>query len=315
MNAKVLIRRLGGAAIVVALAGVLVAVMVRLVPGDAALLAAGDNATDVQVDAIRERMGLDRPVHEQLLDWLGRAVRGDFGESLFSGRDIGELIVTAMPPTLSITLMATAIAVVIGVVLGGIAGFKRGGLVDRGASLLTSLGIAMPSFWVGMILVSVFALDLGLAPATGYVPFTEDPGLWFQHVILPSLALGLAMSAEVARQTRSGVIEVMAQPYVRTAQAKGASVWRLVARHVTRNASIPVVTVLGLQVGRLLGGVIVVERVFGINGLGTLAVNAVGRRDFPVLQAYVLLTTVIVVGLNLLVDLSYSWLNPKVRPA
>jgi peptide/nickel transport system permease protein len=315
MTATTLIRRIAAAVVVVLLASLLVATMVHLVPGDAAVIAAGENATPEQVETVRERMGLDQPVYRQFADWLGGVVQGDFGVSSLSGRSVWESIAQALPATLSITIVATLIAIVVGVSLGGYAGMRRGRLSDRIASLLTTVGIAMPSFWVGMILVSFFALDKGWLPATGYAPLSDGVGEWLQHVILPATALGLAMTAEIARQTRSGVIGVMEQPYIRTARAKGAPSSGLIRRHVMRNAAIPVVTVLGLQIGRLLGGVIVVEQVFGINGLGTLAVNAVNRRDFPVLQAYVLLTTIIVVGLNLLVDLSYSWINPKVRKA
>jgi peptide/nickel transport system permease protein len=315
MTATTLIRRIAAAVVVVLLASLLVATMVHLVPGDAAVIAAGENATPEQVETVRERMGLDQPVYRQFADWLGGVVQGDFGVSSLSGRSVWDSITQALPATLSITIVATLIAIVVGVSLGGYAGMRRGRLSDRIASLLTTVGIAMPSFWVGMILVSFFALDKGWLPATGYAPLSDGVGEWLQHVILPATALGLAMTAEIARQTRSGVIGVMEQPYIRTARAKGAPSSGLIRRHVMRNAAIPVVTVLGLQIGRLLGGVIVVEQVFGINGLGTLAVNAVNRRDFPVLQAYVLLTTIIVVGLNLLVDLSYSWINPKVRKA
>lgn len=312
MSLRYLLRRLGGALLVIFLTSIAVAMMVHLVPGDAASAIAGDDPTPEQIEEIRERLGLDRPILNQYFDWAGDAVRGDFRESLVSNRSVTELITEALPATISITLAAAVVAITIGVTFGAIAGL-RGGLTDRIASLATSLGIAMPSFWVGMLLVSVFALELGWFPATSYVPITESPTTWLRHITLPAVALGVAMAAEIARQTRGGVIEVMAQPYIRTARAKGAQGAHLVTRHVGRNAAIPVVTVLGLQLGRLLGGVIVVELVFGIAGLGTLAISAVGNRDFPVIQAYVVMTAVVVVAINLLVDLSYSWINPKVR--
>jgi len=312
VSLRYLLRRLGGALLVIFLTSIAVAMMVHLVPGDAASAIAGDDPTPEQIEEIRERLGLDRPILNQYFDWAGDAVRGDFRESLVSNRSVTELITEALPATISITLAAAVVAITIGVTFGAIAGL-RGGLTDRIASLATSLGIAMPSFWVGMLLVSVFALELGWFPATSYVPITESPTTWLRHITLPAVALGVAMAAEIARQTRGGVIEVMAQPYIRTARAKGAQGAHLVTRHVGRNAAIPVVTVLGLQLGRLLGGVIVVELVFGIAGLGTLAISAVGNRDFPVIQAYVVMTAVVVVAINLLVDLSYSWINPKVR--
>jgi peptide/nickel transport system permease protein len=312
MSPRLLLRRLGGAVLVVFLASILVALMVHLVPGDAASTVAGDNATPEQIEATRVRLGLDRPIWIQYADWAGAALQGDFGESLVTNRPVVDMIRQVLPATLSITLAAVVVAVVVGVTFGGIAGLRRG-LTDRVTSLGASLGIAMPSFWVGMLLVTFFALEFNLFPALDYTPLTEDPLEWLHHITLPAVALGLGMSAEVARQTRGGVVDVMAQPYIRTARAKGTPGGRLFARHVVRNAAIPVVTVLGLQIGRLLGGVIIIEQVFAVNGLGTMAVRAVTDRDFPVIQAYVLLVTVIVVSINLLVDLSYGWINPRVR--
>ena len=312
MSLRYFLRRLGGAVLVVFLTSIVVALMVHLVPGDAASAIAGDDPTPEQIAEIRARLGLDRPILTQYVDWAGDALRGDFRESIVNNRPVTELITEALPATLSITMAATVVALVIGIAFGAVAGLRRGA-TDRGASIITSLGIAMPSFWIGMLLVSVFSLEFGWFPAIGYRPLTEGPLTWLKHVTLPAIALGVAMAAEIARQTRGGVIDVMAQPYIRTARAKGVSGTTLVTRHVSRNAAIPVVTVLGLQIGRLLGGVIVVELVFAVSGLGTLAVTAVSNRDFPVIQAYVVITAVVVVVLNLLVDLSYGWINPKVR--
>lgn len=312
MSPRLFLRRLGGSVLVIFLASIMVSLMVHLVPGDAATAVAGDNATPEQVEAARVQLGLDRPIWIQYLDWAGSALRGDFGQSFVTNRPVIDMIRQVLPATLSITLAAVVIAVLIGVTLGGLAGVRRG-VTDRVTSLGASLGIAMPSFWVGMLLVTFFALELDLFPVLDYTPLTEDPLGWLHHITLPALALALGMSAEVARQTRGGVVDVMAQPYIRTARAKGTPGWRLFARHVVRNAAIPVITVLGLQIGRLLGGVIIIEQVFAINGLGTMAVRAVTDRDFPVIQAYVVLTAVIVVTINLLVDLSYGWINPRVR--
>lgn len=312
MSSRLLLRRLGGSVLVVFLASVLVALMVHLVPGDAASTVAGENASAEQIQATRERLGLDKPIWVQYFNWATDALRGDFGQSIITNRPVTDMIRQVLPATLSITLAASFIAVILGVTLGGLAGLRRG-LTDRVTSLGASLGIAMPSFWVGMLLVTFFALQFDLFPVLDYTPLTEDPLGWVHHITLPAFALALGMSAEVARQTRGGVVDVMAQPYIRTARAKGTPGGRLFTRHVVRNAAIPVVTVLGLQIGRLLGGVIIIEQVFAINGLGTMAVRAVTDRDFPVIQAYVLLTTVIVVTINLLVDLSYGWINPRVR--
>ncbi len=313
MSGALIVRRLLAALVVIVIAAFLTAMMVHLVPGDAAQAAAGDSATAEQVEIMREQMGLDKPILTQFTSWFGGVLQGDFGTSLVTGRSVWDSLTQALPATLSITLAAAFIGVVLGVALGVTAGIWRGTPADKVTSIVSSLGIAMPSFWLGMLLVTFFALELGWLPATGYVSPSEGLGEWAKHVILPAMALGFAMLAEVTRQTRSGVVEVMRQPYIRTATAKGVPGSRIATHHLIRNAAIPVVTVLGLQIGRLLGGVIVIEQVFGINGLGTLAINAVYRRDFPLLQAYVLLTTTIVVVLNLLVDLSYGWINPKVR--
>lgn len=307
------LRRLVRAVVVVLLATLLVSAMADLVPGDAAEVVAGENASQEKVEQVRVQLGLDKPMIVRFVDWAGGAVTGDFGQSLISGRSVGRMILDALPATLSITLLAALIGAALGVTAGLVAGLRQGRLTDRLVTTASTLGIAMPGFWIGMILVSVFALDLGWLPATGFRPLSEGVGTWLRHLILPASALGIAMAAEVARQTRGGVVDVMEQSYIRTARVKGMSMAGLIRHHVVRNAAIPVVTVLGMQLGRLLGGVIVIEQVFGVAGLGTLAVNSVLRRDFPVLQTYVLITTIIVVGINLLVDSSYSWINPRTR--
>lgn len=306
-------RRLGAAAVSLLLVTLVVFVLMQLAPGDAADVVAGEQATTEQVDAARQNLGLNRPLVVQYADWLGGAVHGDFGDSLFTGRSVTGSISDALPATLSITLAAMLLAAVLGVAAGAFAGLKQGSWIDRLVSLLATVGVAMPSYWVGLLLVALFALSNPWLPATGYVAFTESPTEWLRHIVMPSLALGLATVAEVARQTRGGVVDVLAKPYIRAARARGARGGRLVRRHVLRNAAIPVVTVFGLQAARLLGGVVVVEAVFGIPGLGTLAVNAVFRQDYPVIQAYVVLVALVVIVLNLLVDTSYGWINPRVR--
>ncbi|HYQ62460.1 ABC transporter permease [Actinophytocola sp.] len=313
MTARMALRRLGGGLLVLWLVSLLTFLMVRLIPGDPAEVVAGENASVEDVNRIREQLGLNRPVVEQYFSWLGGVLRGDLGSSLFTHRPVTSTIVDAAPPTLALTLTAIVLAVVIGVGAGVLAGLRQGGWLDRTISTVATLGIAMPSFWVAMLLVSVFSLSLKWLPATTYVPLERGFGIWLSHIIIPAIALGLATAAELARHTRGSVADVLTRPYIRTARSRGTGTVRLVRRHVLRNAAIPVVTVLGLQTSRLLGGTIVVEAVVGISGLGTLAVNSVLHRDYPVIQGYVLFCAVVVVVVNLVVDLAYGWINPKVR--
>ncbi|GAA4556525.1 ABC transporter permease [Pseudonocardia xishanensis] len=313
MRPTALLTRLGGGLVVLWLVSLLTFALLQLVPGDPAELVAGDSATPARVAEIRTQLGLDRPLVTQYLSWLGGILHGDLGRSVFTGDPVADAILRAAPATLSITFVALLIAVVVGVPAGVVAGLRRGSWLDRAVSLLATVGIAMPGFWVAMLLVLVLALALNLLPATGYSPLGEGVGEWFSHIAIPATALGLATAAELARHARGCVADVLERPYIRTALARGAGSAWLVRHHVLRNAAIPVVTVLGLQAGRLLGGAIVIEMVCGVDGLGTLAINAILQRDFPILQGYVLLSAAIVVVVNLLVDGTYSWLNPKVR--
>ncbi|SHL11344.1 peptide/nickel transport system permease protein [Pseudonocardia thermophila] len=315
MSGRMIVRRLGGGVLVLWLVSLVTFLMVQLIPGDPAQVIAGENASAADVERIRERLGLDRPVIEQYLTWLFGVLRGDLGRSLFTDRPVTSTILLAAPPTLALAVAAIVVAVLVGVTAGVLAGLAQGSWLDRAISSLATLGIAMPSFWVAMLLVSVFALGLGWFPATSYAPMSRGLGTWASHLVLPAVALGLATAAELARHTRGCVADVLTRPYVRTARARGATTGWLVRRHILRNAAIPVVTVLGLQTGRLLGGTIVIEAVVGISGLGTLAVNSVLQRDYPVIQGYVLFCAAVVVLINLIVDLTYGWINPKVRTA
>lgn len=313
MSLTAIARRLAAGLLVLWLVSVMAFLMVRLIPGDPARTAAGENATAAQVEVIRTQLGLDQPLLTQYVRWLSQVVRGDLGTSLTSPRPVAQSILDALPPTLSIALTALLLAVVIGVGAGLIAGLNRGTWLDRAVSTMTTIGIAVPGFWVAMLLISIFAMKLRLLPATGYTPLSDGFGPWLQHILLPGFALALATAAQIARQARGAVADVMAEPYVRTARARGAWGALLVRRHVLRNAAIPVITVIGLQAGHLLGGVIIVEAVSGVSGIGTLALRAVQDRDYTMIQGYVLLAAVVMVSINLIVDVAYQWVNPKVR--
>ncbi|SHK50871.1 peptide/nickel transport system permease protein [Pseudonocardia thermophila] len=313
MKPTYVLTRIGGGLVVLWLVSLLTFALLQLVPGDAAQLVAGDNASPERVEEIRRQLGLDQPLITQYLSWLGGILHGDLGNSVFTGDPVTAAILRAAPATLSITLVALIIAVAIGVPAGIVAGLRQGGWIDRAVSLLATVGIAMPGFWVGMLLILLFALTNPWLPATGYAPISDGIGTWLSHIIIPATALGLATGAELARHARGCVADVLERPYIRTARARGAGSFWLIRHHVLRNAAIPVVTVLGLQAGRLLGGSIVIEMVCGVDGLGTLAINSILQRDLPILQGYVLLAAAVVVVVNLVVDGVYGWLNPKVR--
>lgn len=311
MTATQIARRVVYGLVSIVAASVLAFLLVYLVPGDVASTIAGDEATVEQVEQIRDDLGLNRPLPVQYLDWAGSALRGDLGESLITGRPVSDSVIESIPPTLTIAGLALLFSIVVGTTVGMLAGFSQNGWVDRIVSGVATLGIAMPSFWFAMILLLVFAQENPWLPATGYAPITDGVGDWFLHAIIPAIALGLAPAAELARQARTGVRSVLARPYIKTARARGASTPRLVRHHVLRNAAIPVVTVIGLQARRLLGGSVVIEAVMGISGMGSLATSAVLQNDYAIVQAYVLFTAIIVVTLNLVVDVSYGWINPR----
>lgn len=287
--------------------------LVLLIPGDPAVTIAGENASPEQVEATRVRLGLDRPMLPRYVEWLGDAVTGDLGTSIFSSRSVTTAIGQALPATLSLTIVALVLAVLIALPAGIIAAVWRGSVADRGFTLGATLGIALPNFWLGLMLILFFALRRSWFPAVGYVPFSRGPGDWLNHLILPGLTLGAAAAAETTRQLRGALVDVMRRDYVRTARAKGLRERTVVLKHALKNAAIPAVTVLGMQVSMLLGGAVVVEQVFGIPGLGQLAVRAVLDRDLPMIQGIVVVSATAVIVVNLIVDMLYGYLNPRLR--
>ncbi|HWL44925.1 MAG TPA: ABC transporter permease [Ilumatobacter sp.] len=288
-------------------------VLTYLTPGDAAIVIAGESASPERLSEIREQLGLDQPLIEQFFRWLGNAVRGDFGRSLVIDRDVSELISARLGPTVSLVLAGMTVAALIGIPAGLVAGRRPGTLVDRGVTFIATLGIAIPSFWLATILISTFAVQHRIFPAIGYVSPFDDPVAWMHRMVLPAIAIGAASAAEVARQTRSAVSDVVQLDHVRTSRSLGVTDRRIMWKHVLKNAAIPIVTVLGLQIGRLLASGVVIELMFGIPGLGSLAVNSVGARDIPTIQGIVVVVALFVLLTNLVVDLSYAVLNPKVR--
>jgi peptide/nickel transport system permease protein len=284
-----------------------------LVPGDPAVALAGENATAERIAEVRSQLGLDDPFAVQYVHWVSDVLHGDLGSSLYSGRPVIDSISERLPVTLSLAAMALIIALVIAVPAGILAATKNGKPADTAATVVASIGLAMPSFWLGLLLVLLFSITLGWLPSTGYVPFAQSPMDWLIHLLLPALTLGAAAAAEIMRQLRSSLTDVLKQDYIRTARAKGIRARLIVPTHALRNAASPVVTVIGFLVAFLLGGSIVVEQLFVFPGLGALTIQAVLNRDLPVIQGVILVTTLVVVLVNLLVDMVNAWLNPKVR--
>jgi peptide/nickel transport system permease protein len=287
--------------------------LIVLVPGDPAVALAGENPDPEQIAAVRERLGLDDPFLLQFWHWFADAVRGDLGQSLFSSQPVAEAVLGRLPVTLSLAGLSLAFALVIGVAVGVVAGMRPGSWVDRVATFAASLGVAVPYFWVGMLLVLLLAINLTIFPAVGYTPITENPLSWFVHLALPAAALGLAPAAVIARQTRAAVSGVLQEDYVRTATAKGLPPARVVGKHALKNAAVPVVTAFGLEASRLIGGTVVIEQLFALPGLGSLAYSSVFARDFPMVQGVLLVVAAMVLLINLIVDLSYGYFNPRIR--
>jgi peptide/nickel transport system permease protein len=292
--------------------------LVELVPGDAATTVAGGvNATPEKIAQVREDLGLDLPVLERYANWLTDAVQLDFGHSYLNqtGPSVAEEIKDRLPVSLGLALAGLFVAMVIGIPLGILAGMRPGGPIDRIGVTGTSFGLAIPNFVLAFFLIQVFALTLHWFPALGYEKFTDSPSGWFEHIVLPAISLGVLAAASVARQTRAALIDVLHSNYVRTAFSVGTGTRKAVVKYAFKNAAIPTVTVLGLQLAGLIGGVVIIEQLFAIPGLGTYMLRALTLPDVPVIQAVTITFVVIYVTLNLIVDISYGYLNPRVRTA
>jgi peptide/nickel transport system permease protein len=289
--------------------------LAQLSPIDPAEHMLGPNASQAQIEALRTELGLNRPVLEQYTEWISAAVVGDFGVSLYTNTPVLDSLIQAIPVTLSLTLGALAVAVIVGIPAGVLSALKAGRGSDRAISFFATTGQAVPNFWLAQLLIIFVALNLRWLPATGFTDISEGVGGWLRSIALPCIALGLTAAAYVARQTRSSMIGVLQQEYIRTALAKGLSKRRVVLKHALKNASIPIVTTISFQTAALLGGSLVVEQLFGMRGVGAIAIDAVIRRDPDVIQGVVVFSAVVVVVVNLALDITYVWLNPKVRPA
>ena len=308
-----ILRRILATIPVVTVVAILAFLLLRLTTGDPAAIIAGDSATTQQVAEIRVKLGLERPLVEQFVIWVGRIARGDFGESYFFKKTVAELIRDRLEPTVALAVCTTILAVVLAVPLGVLAAARRGTWIDRAVMGLSVLGFSVPVFVIGYALIYLFAVELAWLPVQGYQRLAE--GFWgfLERLILPSSTLAVIYVALIARITRASVLEVLGADHVRTARAKGLGNTSVLLRHVLRNAAVPIVTVIGLGVALLIGGVVVTESVYGIPGLGRLTVDAVLARDYPTVQAVILLFSVVYVMINLLVDLTYTFLDPRIR--
>jgi peptide/nickel transport system permease protein len=292
---------------------VLVFALMRVVPGDPAVVVLGFKATPESVRAMRETFHLDEPLPQQYLRWLGGAVRGDFGIDFRQNEPIGRMILDRLPVTLELTVLAAACAALIGVPLGLLAGARRGGSADRASLALGLLGISIPDFWLGIMLILLLSLAAGVLPSSGFVPISEDPLLNLQYLVLPTLTLALSRAAALGRLTRAAVLDVVHRPFVQFARAKGLGEPAILLRHVLPNAAIPIMTVIGLQVGYMLGGAIVVETIFTLPGVGRLTLDAVLERNYPVVQSAVLVVGAMFMLVNSIADALYGALDPRMR--
>ncbi len=288
--------------------------MLRLSPGDPAAVIAGDYATAEDVARIREQLGLSEPIFVQFAKWIGSLMQGDLGTSIFSNKPVIELIGQRIEPTLLLALTTIVFSVLVAVPLGTIAAFRAGSWIDRVVMLFSVGGFSVPVFVLGYILIYVFSLNLRILPVQGYrSPFEEGLIPFLSHITLPTLTLSVIFIALIARMTRASVIEVLEEDYVRTARAKGQSEFKVLMRHALRNAAVPIVTVIGIGIALLIGGVVVTESVFNIPGLGRLVLDAVLARDYPIIQGLILFFSFIYILLNLLIDLTYTFLDPRIR--
>mgnify|MGYP005852537177 CR=1 FL=1 len=298
---------------VMGIVALLVFSLLYLTPGDPAIVLAGEQASEADVERLRKAMALDKPFVERFTLWVTGTLRGDLGVSVFSNRPVTELIIQRLEPTEALTIGALSIAVLLAVPLGTFAAWRAGGLLDRMVMGFAVLGFSIPVFVLGYLLIILFSVTLDLFPVQGYKPIAHGVGPFLEHLALPALSLGVVNAALIARITRASMLEVLNQDYMRTARAKGLSTGRILLGHGLRNAAVPIVTIIGIGFAMLISGVVVTETVFNLPGLGRLTVDAILRRDYPVIQGVILVFSLTYVVVNLLVDLSYGLFDPRIR--
>ena len=310
---RYLVQRLLTTVPVLLIVSVLIFSLMHVAPGDPASFMAGDEARPEQIERIRQKLGLDEPLYKQLGLYYVDIFRGDLGESVFTKFDVTELILQRIEPTVSIAVFAMLLAIFISIPSGVLAAWKANSWVDRAVMVFAVFGFAIPVFWLGFNMIWLFAVKLNWFPALGYRPISDGVFPWLRSMTLPATTVGIIVAALIARMTRSAMLEVLREDYIRTARAKGLGEFAVLFRHALRNASIPIVTVVGLSMAGLVSGLVVTEAVFAIPGMGRLIVDGVTRRDYPIIQGTVLVITVFYVLINLAVDIGYGWLDPKIR--
>ena len=310
--ARYVLRRVGQAVVVLFGVSVIVFLLMQLVPGDPVRIALGTRFDQETYDALRERAGLDDPLLVQYFSFLGNALTGDLGVSFRSGQPVTTAILERLPATLSLAGVSLLVALLIAVPLGLVSATRSGKLSDYVATVFSQVGVSVPDFWMAILLILLFTTTLGWLPPSGYVPFSEDPAEWLQHIVMPALTVGVVSGSILTRFVRSAVLESMSRDHVRTATAKGLPGGVVLRRHVIRGALVPIVTVTGVQLATLLGGVVVVEVIFAWPGIGRLTYDAVQARDYPVMQGAVLMFAAVFLLVNLLVDLLYAALDPRI---
>ena len=308
-----LLHRLWHSAVTLVLATVVVFVGMRALPGDPAIALAGEERNPASLAAIRAKYGLDDSLLTQYWHFVSNSVRGDLGTSIRTDTPVTSMLATALPVTLELSLLALAIAALVGVGAGVAAAVRRGRLTEWIANASALAGLSIPNFWLGLIAILYLAVAVRMFPASGFVPLSEDPIANLHHLVLPAFVIGTGLAAVIMRQTRSSMLEALSTDYVRTARAKGLPAHTVIVRHALRNSLIVVVTIVGLQLGALISGAVVTERIFGLPGFGKLTIDAVFQRDYPVIQAVVLVTATAYIAINLLVDLLYSVIDPRIR--
>ena len=310
---RYLVQRLLTTIPVLLIVSILIFSLIHVAPGDPASFMAGDEARPEQIERIRQKLGLDEPLYKQLGLYYVDIFRGDLGESVFTKFDVTELILQRLEPTVSIAVFAMLLAILISIPSGVLAAWKANSWVDRTVMVFAVFGFAIPVFWLGFNMIWLFAVKLNWFPALGYRPVSDGVLPWLRSMTLPAATVGIIVAALIARMTRSAMLEVLREDYIRTARAKGLGEFTVLFRHALRNASIPIVTVVGLSMAGLVSGLVITEAVFAIPGMGRLIVDGVTRRDYPIIQGTVLVITVFYVLINLAVDIGYGWLDPKIR--
>ena len=308
-----IIKRLLTSVLVLVFISVIVFAGVRVIPGDVCAIIAGDRVEPAQCAAIERELGLDEPAPRQYLTWMGGIMQGDFGRSLTQRTDVLNDIGRRVPPTVQLTIMSTGFALALALPIGVYSAARQDRFADYFLRILTIGWLSIPNFWLGAMLIVLLSSWFNYIPPLGYVNIWDDPLRNLEQLYLPAFALGLALSASIARITRSSMLEVLRQDYVRTARAKGLHEWSVVGTHALRNALIPVITLFALQFGVLFGGTVIIETIFNVPGLGRLLLTAVLSKDYPTVQGLVLLFAVVLVTINLIVDISYAWLDPRIR--